>query len=479
MPKIFSSRSASLPLAAAVLALTLSAGYFALAWTEPSGTMPISVDGPITTGSESQTKAGSLSFISGLTVTSVGQSFALQANKAPYAGNLNFVVGQDGNTGLGTATPATGSKLHIVQNTYKYLDTIVESALPSVRLADSEAGQKAYGILVDGSQLFIDSYSYADRFLNNYGSHLLTIDADGNINIAKNLNVAGNITGNKITANTELCVGSCCVNNSDLTAIKSSAGGGGGESITIPANLTPSGTAVLGSYPQYDFAFDPSSNRLSVVAYGDLTMNTSALVAKTITLQDNLSESSVSFASPATGSGVVTVGSIPCSTSQGQTYYTGRRYSLSCSGYGVACLATEDNLNECSYYNGSGSTNLIVYGYNRFSNIYNYYNPTKLRTDGTYLYAISPNNYAWKIKFEGGKMVVVEQGNSILPSVNGIGLINLGKTFPYKGSIYSASLSSPDYYYYYAPRVTNTGNDTVGKGVVGYPEIILKKTGSY
>ncbi|MDD4831011.1 MAG: hypothetical protein PHR31_02635, partial [Candidatus Pacebacteria bacterium] len=57
-------------------------------------------------------------------------------------------------------------------------------------------------------------------------SHLLTIDADGNINIAKNLNVAGNITGNKITANTELCVGSSCVDSIAWESIISGGGGG-------------------------------------------------------------------------------------------------------------------------------------------------------------------------------------------------------------------------------------------------------------
>jgi hypothetical protein len=105
MSNPFRLDSRSLSLAAAVTVLSLSAGYFTLAWTEPSGTMPVTVDAPINTGSAAQTKTGSLIIGSGLTVTSTGQSFALIGNQSPYAGIINFVVGQDGHVGIGTASP--------------------------------------------------------------------------------------------------------------------------------------------------------------------------------------------------------------------------------------------------------------------------------------------------------------------------------------------------------------------------------------
>jgi len=457
MPKIFSSRSASLPLAAAVLALTLSAGYFALAWTEPSGTMPISVDGPITTGSESQTKAGSLSFTSGLTVTSVGQSFALQANKAPYAGNLNFVVGQDGNTGLGTATPATGSKLHIVQNTYKYLDTIVESALPSVRLADSEAGQKAYGILVDGSQLFIDSYSYADRFLNNYGSHLLTIDADGNINIAKNLNVAGNITGNKITANTELCVGSSCVNSVAWEAMQSSGSGGGGfltDIINIPTNGFSSCDRNDGCGSYNDISYDPASSKLVAVAGGDFDGHNIA-----ITNLNSLSTSVMTFNYGYSILSAACVGDWCCrSNNRPQSSFDASEATIYCWHSGGATIRW---CVEGGYY---CKDNPLPNSNGVFTNSRE---KIMLRSDGTYMY-VKYLGHTWRLNL-GNK--TAEYGVS-LPSVNGIPLVNLGSRIPYQGNIYQVQLV-PDY------DTVVSGGSYIYVNTVGYPFFSLKKIGSY
>jgi len=110
MPKFFQISSGTLPLLAAVLVLSLSAGYFTLAWSEPSGTMPASVAAPINTGSIAQVKAGDLAIGSDAVkywLTQSGQSFALKNN----AGSIKFIVGQDGSVGIGTTAP--GAKLDV------------------------------------------------------------------------------------------------------------------------------------------------------------------------------------------------------------------------------------------------------------------------------------------------------------------------------------------------------------------------------
>ncbi len=91
-----------------VLAVSVIAGYAVLAWTEPSATPPGGqVAAPINTSANLQTKLGPLGFKSGgnnpYQIMMDGGSFALKNN----AGVENFIVGQDGHVGIGTASPAT------------------------------------------------------------------------------------------------------------------------------------------------------------------------------------------------------------------------------------------------------------------------------------------------------------------------------------------------------------------------------------
>ncbi len=93
------------------------------------------------------------------------------------AGNISF-MGCD--VGVAKTEPTTGAKLHIVQPSYQYIDLVVESALPSIRLVDTETDQVSYGFEVDGNMLYIDVHTYANRYENTYGSRLVTLVNNGN-----------------------------------------------------------------------------------------------------------------------------------------------------------------------------------------------------------------------------------------------------------------------------------------------------------
>ena len=124
MSKFFHISSAALPLLAAVLVLSLSAGYFTLAWSEPSGTMPASVAAPINTSNIAQTKTGSLTLgaslhipggADGLVVDSAG-GISIYTNELNvksgslflgYRNTSNTIIqANSGNVGIGTTAPA-------------------------------------------------------------------------------------------------------------------------------------------------------------------------------------------------------------------------------------------------------------------------------------------------------------------------------------------------------------------------------------
>ena len=193
---------------ASVLVLSLSAGYIALAWTEPTGTMPVTVAAPLNTGGIAQTKAGSLAVQGNLTA-----SIFYDADNTAYYVNPAGQTLLAGSVGVGTGAPSVYSKFHILQSSYGYQDSVVESALPSFRLVDNEDGQSSFGFLADGSNLYLDAYTYADRFANSYGSHILTIQSDGKVVISNG---------------GQLCIGTSCVASSTWATIASGAGSSSG-----------------------------------------------------------------------------------------------------------------------------------------------------------------------------------------------------------------------------------------------------------
>jgi len=98
----------ALALLASVLVLSLSAGYVVLAWTEPTGTMPVTVAAPLNTGGVAQTKTAALALTGSLTASSFIDF-----------DNNNYYVNPSGQTllvgpvGIGTTT--SGAKLDIVR----------------------------------------------------------------------------------------------------------------------------------------------------------------------------------------------------------------------------------------------------------------------------------------------------------------------------------------------------------------------------
>jgi hypothetical protein len=109
-----------------------------------------------------------------------------------------------------------------LQSSYGYQDSVVESALPSIRLADNENGQAAFGFLAAGSNLYLDSYAYANRFANSYGTHIMTVQSDGKITI--------NNSG-------QLCIGATCANSTTWNTMVNNAIGGGGQTYTAPPTV--------------------------------------------------------------------------------------------------------------------------------------------------------------------------------------------------------------------------------------------------
>ncbi|MBI4086354.1 tail fiber domain-containing protein, partial [Candidatus Kaiserbacteria bacterium] len=137
-----------------------------------------------------------------------------------------------GNVGIGTTSPATGAKLHVVQPSYNYQDMVVESGIPSMRFADNESNQTTYGMLIDGSNMYFDSYTYANRFSNGYGSHIMTFSG-GNVGIGTTspsdmLSVGGasaGVYGIDIRGDNNVCTSYPCIRS----------GGGGSMNLASAA----------------------------------------------------------------------------------------------------------------------------------------------------------------------------------------------------------------------------------------------------
>ena len=99
--KIKSFFSQYLPVIISAIILTVCLAY---AWTPPSSPPPSgNVATPINTGDTSQSKTGDLNIGGGLKywITKLGDSFALKNN----LGQIKFIVGQDGNTGIEAMDP--------------------------------------------------------------------------------------------------------------------------------------------------------------------------------------------------------------------------------------------------------------------------------------------------------------------------------------------------------------------------------------
>ncbi len=175
---------------------------FVLAWTEPIATPPTCTtgnpgcDAPLNVSSNAQSKAGDLNIGGGLKywITKLGDSFALKNN----AGLIKFILGQDGNVGIGTAAPST--LLEIYKTNTSPVLTI--SAVAGDSTGDpyisfrTGAPTTRFVLGVDSSDS--NKFKIATSIIGT--NDVLTITQTGNVGIGTaapnyKLEVAGNIYG--------------------------------------------------------------------------------------------------------------------------------------------------------------------------------------------------------------------------------------------------------------------------------------------
>jgi len=127
-----------LPVIISAIILTVCLTY---AWTPPSSNPPEgNISAPINTGDTSQSKTGDLNIGGGLKywITKLGDSFALKNN----SGEIKFIVGQDGNVGIGKEDPKV--KLD-VNGRIKALDPVDDNDVVTKGYMDAAVGKGIVG----------------------------------------------------------------------------------------------------------------------------------------------------------------------------------------------------------------------------------------------------------------------------------------------------------------------------------------------
>jgi len=218
---------------ASAIVLSLSAGYIALAWTEPTGTMPVTVAAPLNTGGVAQTKAGSLALTGSLTATML-----YDADNILYYINPSGPTALAGPIGIGTTSPtdllslssSTGG-INIKQGAYAYLGTDYSACTTilgqnvrarrgtntGMEIGSSYLSLGASAVRMNWNNIEFHAASAADIVSLGEGSAFsfpkLTIQSDGKIIV----NNGG-----------QLCIGTSCVASSTWATIVNNAGSGGG-----------------------------------------------------------------------------------------------------------------------------------------------------------------------------------------------------------------------------------------------------------
>jgi hypothetical protein len=526
--------SRTLALIASVLVLSLSAGYIALAWTEPTGTMPVTVAVPLNTGNVAQTKSGALAIQGNLT--------------APIfydADNTAYYVNPAGQTVLGGDIQLAGN---IVKTTgYLYLS----GQNGNVFIRGTGTNQ---GIRLDGTSQFIQAYAPVTGLestlsLNPNGGFI----GIGNSSPTELLSI-GNSSSNSLNTRQ----GAYTYLGSDYSAwttvlgqnvrarrgtnvgmeLGSSYLGSGASAVRMnwnniefhAASATDIASLSEGSVFNFPKMTIQSDGKIVINNGGQLCIGTAC--ANSATWNSIVSGasgggtgiSSNFFVIPTTGFSACDYNdgcgsSIDISFDPSSNRLVAMSYGSYGDGHNRAIVDMDDlsvrndsynyawalwsgacvgnwccNIDNLSMDNFDASGALIYcqnlssgatvnwcpdndpwctsYPLLGSSAISNWNDPLTLRSDGTYLYAIYSNNYyIWKISLDS--MTIVERGSGVtLPSVNGIALRNLGVNFPYKNKIYEAKFLP-----YYS-----RGFDNIGRGtnyISGYSSLWIHEIGSY
>lgn len=234
--------------------------------------MPVTVDAPLNTGSSAQTKSGSLRLLGGNLQIDGGEirswgglSFRADSDGSgddairflDSVGAEVFRISEDGNVGIGTASPKGKLSLSgatagtaIGFDPYTYFGSEYSSAdLMLGHFVRPKPGALGYikstGIAVNGSSAaeFGQDIIFATKGADSdpegtvwdmASNAKLTVKNSGDVLINKNLFVGGNINATgTINSSSGICVNSVCASSTVWSNIISSASGGGSSGGTI------------------------------------------------------------------------------------------------------------------------------------------------------------------------------------------------------------------------------------------------------
>jgi len=512
----------ALALVSSVLVLSLSSGYIALAWTEPAGTMPVTVAAPLNTGGVAQTKTGALALTGNLTapifydaddpastyyVNPSGQTVlaGLGVNGDIVLGGYNekfvfhprtgtgdflqitnqnagggWLWGQgitlrdSGEVGIGTIIPYStfniaGSGTN-VSNKGIIVGTIGDSIATSVPLL-GEVGRFEIGFpgWRDMEPLQIGAKIAAVR-KNVYQPNSALVQGT-DLAFYTGAGSTGTNPAFHDTSSEKMRItydGKVVIDNGGQLCIGSACAASSTWATMVSSASTGGGKGTvvvpLNLYDTTHYPYD------KLVTSYDLSLNPSSnrLTAvgigdqrscrKIFTLQANLFNSQVSDKG--------CNDSIISSVSIGN-YYCSMNYGLSpvasCSDdhYNVIVQLCRDNDYYCYQHAGT----LVLANSST-------YTPAYARTDGTFLYIFSTDKtYSWKINLSPG--AVVDYGlNKPWPTVNGINLADLGSKIPYGNVIYQVDAEAQ-----YSGM--DCGYNCSSITMIGYSSLLFNPIGSY
>ncbi|MFA5642954.1 MAG: hypothetical protein WC949_00070 [Candidatus Paceibacterota bacterium] len=249
--------SRALAVISSAIVLSLSAGYIALAWTEPVGTMPVTVAAPLNTGDAAQTKTGALAITGSLTAPIF---YDADDPASTYYVNPSGQTVLAGPVGVGTTIPysalnVAGSGANI-SNKGIIVGTVGDSISTNVPLYGEtgrfeigfpgwrdveplQIGAKIAAIrknvyqpnsaLVQGTDIAF--YTGAGSTGNNPAFHdtsseKMRITYDGKV---------------VIDNGGQLCIGDSCVNSTAWNTIVNNASGGGNTFTAAPTTIFSDG----------------------------------------------------------------------------------------------------------------------------------------------------------------------------------------------------------------------------------------------